>query len=206
MLRGEAVLGVAVDAGQLRGKVRPSESGRADYEVRVWTKEDGIAYRCTCPVGEEGRFCKHAVAIALAHLDQVEHEAVGMLDRVAMKLASMPHERVRRATRRARPHRRAPARGARRDRAVAVSNALGGTARSRGGSGSGRRAATRCLRSDRDDERAVVVANELHPATTASISEMSQRSASARLEDRASGPCCTGGSTRRPAGGRRSTR
>ena len=72
--------------------MKPSESGRADYDVHVWTKEDGIAYRCTCPVGEEGRFCKHAVAIALAHLDQVEHEAVGMLERVAMKLASMPHD------------------------------------------------------------------------------------------------------------------
>ena len=90
--RAKRVLSVAVDAGQLRGKVRPSESGRADYEVRVWTKEDGIAYRCSCPVGEEGRFCKHAVAIALAHLEQVEREAISVLDRIAMKLAALPHD------------------------------------------------------------------------------------------------------------------
>ncbi len=90
--RAKRVMKVVVDSGQLRGTVRPSESGRADYAVHVWTKEDGIAYRCTCPVGAEGRFCKHAVAIALAHLEQTEHEATAILDRVAMKLASMPHD------------------------------------------------------------------------------------------------------------------
>jgi len=90
--RARRVLSVAVDAGQLRGKVRPSENGRADYEVRVWTKEDGIAYRCTCPVGEEGRFCKHAVAIALAHLEKVEREALAMFDHVATTLMAMPRE------------------------------------------------------------------------------------------------------------------
>jgi uncharacterized Zn finger protein len=58
----------------------------------VWTKEDGIAYRCTCPVGEEGRFCKHAVAIALAHLDNADREAGAMLDRVVSKLVAMPRE------------------------------------------------------------------------------------------------------------------
>lgn len=90
--RAKRVLKVAVDTGQLRGTVMPSESGRANYEVHVWTKEDGIAYRCTCPVGEEGRFCKHAVAIALAHLDKIDREASAMLDRVASRLASMPRE------------------------------------------------------------------------------------------------------------------
>ena len=90
--RAKRVLTVSVDTGQLRGKVRPSESGRADYDVHVWTKEDGIAYRCTCPVGEEGRFCKHAVAIALAHLDDAEREGAAMLDRVVSKLVAMPRE------------------------------------------------------------------------------------------------------------------
>ena len=86
------MLQVAVDAGQLRGKVRPSESGRADYEVHVWTKEDGIAYRCTCPVGEDGRFCKHAVAIALAHLEEMGRQTSAMLDRVVSQLVAMPRE------------------------------------------------------------------------------------------------------------------
>ena len=90
--KARRVVKVEVDAGQLRGTVRPSESGRADYEVRVWTKEDGIAYRCTCPVGEEGRFCKHAVAIALAHLDNAEREAMAAFDHVAATLMTMPRE------------------------------------------------------------------------------------------------------------------
>ena len=90
--RAKRVLQVAVDAGQLRGKVRPSESGRADYDVHVWTKEDGIAYRCTCPVGEEGRFCKHAVAIALAHLEEMGRQTSAMLDRVVSQLVAMPRE------------------------------------------------------------------------------------------------------------------
>ncbi len=92
VFRAKRVLSVQVDTGQLRGRVRPSESGRADYDVHVWTKEDGIAYRCTCPVGEEGRFCKHAVAVALAHLEEIGRRTSAMLDRVVTQLVAMPRE------------------------------------------------------------------------------------------------------------------
>ena len=55
--------------GELRGVVRPNEAGRAPYIVRIWVREEGLAYECTCPIGVTRQFCKHTVAIALAHLD-----------------------------------------------------------------------------------------------------------------------------------------
>ena len=86
------VLGVESVVGELAGIVRPVEAGRAPYEVRIWVREDGLAYECTCPVGTARQFCKHAVAIALAHLERVEHEAIVMFDRVAKTLMEMPRE------------------------------------------------------------------------------------------------------------------
>jgi uncharacterized Zn finger protein len=50
--------------GALIAKVR----GGTEYEVRLWVKEDKLAFRCSCPLGMEQTFCKHAVAVALAWL------------------------------------------------------------------------------------------------------------------------------------------
>ncbi|MBI4540724.1 MAG: SWIM zinc finger family protein [Gemmatimonadetes bacterium] len=47
--------------------------------------EDGeVQYSCTCPVGREGAFCKHCVAVALAWLDQ------GRSDRAVGKKVGKP--------------------------------------------------------------------------------------------------------------------
>jgi uncharacterized Zn finger protein len=79
--RGEAcfssgrVLRVEAARGELRGSVRPELRGRALYAVRIWVREEGLAYECTCPMGVQRQFCKHAVAIALAHLDKEREEA-----------------------------------------------------------------------------------------------------------------------------------
>jgi len=73
--RGEAcftakrVQSVEAARGELRGVVRPNEGGRAPYIVRIWVREEGLAYECTCPIGVTRQFCKHTVAIALAHLE-----------------------------------------------------------------------------------------------------------------------------------------
>ena len=64
------VLGVESGRGELCGVVRPNEAGRQPYEVRIWVRDDGLAYHCTCPIGAARQFCKHAVAIALAHLER----------------------------------------------------------------------------------------------------------------------------------------
>jgi uncharacterized Zn finger protein len=63
------VVEVTAHGGELRGTLRPSEAGRRPYTTRIWSHEDGLAYQCSCPLGEQREFCKHFVAIALAHLD-----------------------------------------------------------------------------------------------------------------------------------------
>jgi uncharacterized Zn finger protein len=40
--------------------------GGRRYRVRLWAEDDDVAHACTCPVGEDGRFCKHCVAVGLA--------------------------------------------------------------------------------------------------------------------------------------------
>jgi uncharacterized Zn finger protein len=78
--RGEDCFGagrvIVVEAieNELRGKVKPAEVGRRDYVVRMWLRAEGVAYECTCPVGRARQFCKHAVAISLAHLAREREE------------------------------------------------------------------------------------------------------------------------------------
>jgi uncharacterized Zn finger protein len=57
------------------GRVIAAERDRAPYVVRLWMREEGLAYECTCPVGVTRQFCKHTVAIALAHLENERKEA-----------------------------------------------------------------------------------------------------------------------------------
>ena len=40
-------------------------SGTHDYEVRIWVEDDDLAYACDCPIGVDGMFCKHLVALAV---------------------------------------------------------------------------------------------------------------------------------------------
>ena len=57
-----------VTASSVKAKVRGSSS----YRVRLLLDdEDEPAYDCSCPVGQEGRFCKHAVAVAMVVTDAV---------------------------------------------------------------------------------------------------------------------------------------
>lgn len=52
----------------VKAKVRGSSS----YQVRLWLDDDDEpAYECSCPMGLDGRFCKHAVAVALVVTDAV---------------------------------------------------------------------------------------------------------------------------------------
>ena len=81
---------VEASRGELRGTVTPSEAGRAPYTVRIWVRDDGLAYECTCPVGEQQQFCKHTVAIALAHLEQERSEAERGLRVLREALAAIP--------------------------------------------------------------------------------------------------------------------
>ena len=44
--------------GTLAAKVR----GTQTYAVKLWVEKEQLEYSCTCPVGDDGAFCKHCVA------------------------------------------------------------------------------------------------------------------------------------------------
>ncbi|HEY5952002.1 MAG TPA: hypothetical protein VIV40_41180 [Kofleriaceae bacterium] len=84
------VRSVEASGRELRGIVQPSETARAPYQVRIWVRDDGLAYECTCPVGMQQQFCKHTVAIALAHLEKERAEAERGLGVLREALATIP--------------------------------------------------------------------------------------------------------------------
>ncbi len=43
--------------------------GSVSYQVELWCDDDDAGYACSCPMGGEERFCKHAVALALVVTD-----------------------------------------------------------------------------------------------------------------------------------------
>jgi len=64
-----------VARGRVHGLVHDGEVvvaevvGSRRYRVRLWVEDDELAHACTCPVGEDGRFCKHCVAVGLTWVD-----------------------------------------------------------------------------------------------------------------------------------------
>src|SRR5512132_3639486 len=56
-------------------EVRASVQGTQRYRVclRVGVEEE-LEYECDCPVGDDGDFCKHAVAVALSWLENAGGE------------------------------------------------------------------------------------------------------------------------------------
>ncbi len=55
--------------------VKATVRGSVPYEVKLWAAGDRIAYACSCPIGAEGSFCKHCVAVALTVLDEARPAA-----------------------------------------------------------------------------------------------------------------------------------
>lgn len=58
---GRVELG-AVSADRVDAVVR----GALPYEVHLWVADAELAWSCSCPVGDDGKFCKHCVAVALS--------------------------------------------------------------------------------------------------------------------------------------------
>ena len=56
------------------GAVTAKVEGTHEYRVKLWITEGDLDYSCTCPVGDEGSFCKHCVATGLAWLAGKEGE------------------------------------------------------------------------------------------------------------------------------------
>jgi len=56
-------------------EVRASVQGTQRYRVRLAAGSDGeLEYECDCPVGDDGIFCKHAVAVAWSWLENTGEE------------------------------------------------------------------------------------------------------------------------------------
>ena len=49
--------------------------GTDKYDVRLWLAGSELEYTCTCPVGRDGAFCKHCVAVAIAWLGRHDEDA-----------------------------------------------------------------------------------------------------------------------------------
>jgi uncharacterized Zn finger protein len=55
---------------EYRGQVVAKVAGTEDYRVKLWAERGRLGYSCSCPVGDDGEFCKHCVAVALAWLEE----------------------------------------------------------------------------------------------------------------------------------------
>jgi uncharacterized Zn finger protein len=60
--------GAVADLVQTRDAIKATVLGNEDYRVVLRPAGSALEWTCTCPLGEEGTFCKHAVAAGLAWL------------------------------------------------------------------------------------------------------------------------------------------
>lgn len=57
---------------EYEGRITASVQGTERYTVKLWGENGRLVFDCTCPVGDEGSFCKHCVAVGLAWLAGIE--------------------------------------------------------------------------------------------------------------------------------------
>lgn len=51
------------------GTIAAKVLGTEEYRVRLWAGDRDLDYTCDCPLGMDGEFCKHCVAVGLAWLE-----------------------------------------------------------------------------------------------------------------------------------------
>ncbi|HNV56663.1 MAG TPA: SWIM zinc finger family protein [Smithellaceae bacterium] len=62
--------GQVIDLAERKGLLIAKVEGSRTYTVKMTSKADqNFHYSCTCPMGAEGEFCKHCVAVALAWIE-----------------------------------------------------------------------------------------------------------------------------------------
>ncbi len=64
--------GAVIDLVQTKGTVTARVIGGDEYRVQLRPVRGTLQGSCTCPMGNEGNFCKHAVAVGLAWLARGE--------------------------------------------------------------------------------------------------------------------------------------
>jgi uncharacterized Zn finger protein len=57
------------------GVLTAQVAGTEEYRVQLWLDGDDLDYDCTCPLGVDGAFCKHCVAVGLTWLQNPEASA-----------------------------------------------------------------------------------------------------------------------------------
>lgn len=60
--------GAVIDLVRTDAAIKARVAGSDDYRVRLRAAGHEIDWSCTCPLGDEGTFCKHAVAAGVAWL------------------------------------------------------------------------------------------------------------------------------------------
>ena len=53
-----------------KGRLSATVQGARAYRVSLWVGRVDVEYSCTCPMGRDGAFCKHCVAVGLARLSE----------------------------------------------------------------------------------------------------------------------------------------
>jgi uncharacterized Zn finger protein len=70
--RGTGYLDAVFDLSMVPGGVRAIVHGTEPYRVRLLREDGELAGTCDCPVGVEGTFCEHCVALGLVILSEAE--------------------------------------------------------------------------------------------------------------------------------------
>lgn len=73
------------------GRVAAAVQGGESYAVELSVEHSRLQYACSCPVGLDGAFCKHCVAVALGWL-RGHTTPVPTLDDARTHLETLPHE------------------------------------------------------------------------------------------------------------------
>lgn len=81
-----------LDLSEDRGKVTGIVRGTTDYDVALFAEGDALAFDCTCPMGAEGGFCKHCVALGLAWLSREHDDGYPIRQTPAAKSTMTPVE------------------------------------------------------------------------------------------------------------------
>lgn len=62
--------GAVQSLAEIGDRIVADVEGNDTYQVQLWLREGELASRCTCPMGVDGYFCKHCVAVGLAWIDE----------------------------------------------------------------------------------------------------------------------------------------
>lgn len=71
---GRAVRRTSRYSPRSKGTITAKVQGTRPYRVKLWVDDGELECSGTCPVGTDGAFCKHGVAVGLAWLEQGQTE------------------------------------------------------------------------------------------------------------------------------------